>query len=503
MIVDDWLHAHACRRGSATALVTPSREVVTFAALDARAEDLRRRLRGAGVRRGDRVLTLLPSGCAFVELVHAAARAGAALAPLDPRSTVSEALRAAAVVRPRLVLAADGAGEAGSAVAGASGSRLWIGEPDGPPLGDVAPRGDEGQAPRIDLAAALTIVFTSGTSGPPRAVVLSAGNHLASARASAARLGVRAGDRWLACLPLHHVGGLAVLLRAAICGSAVVVQRGFDPAAVARALREDAVTQLSLVPTALRRLLAADAGPGALRVLLLGGARADRELVIAARARGWPVAPTYGLTEACSQVATARPQEEVPRDGFVGMPLTGTRVRVVRRDGGPAEPGESGRIEIRGPTIAPGVLDEQGSLGALATRGWLATSDLGFLDASGALTVIGRVDDVIVTGGENVAPEEVEGALLAHPGVADAGVAAVRDDEWGHVVCAWIVPRPGEAPTLEEVRRACAARLARHKLPRRLVLVATLPRTASGKLRRCALVDSIDGATEARETGRT
>jgi O-succinylbenzoic acid--CoA ligase len=490
----DWLHAAARTRGSALALVAPNGERITYAELDARAELLSRRLRAAGVARGDRVLALLPSGTALVELVHAVPRAAGVLAPLDPRSTAGEALRAAALVRSRVVVAAQGARAVATRVATACGADLSLGDPDEAPLRDAAVGHDASRASPVDLDTPHTIVFTSGTTGRARGVVLSAGNHLASARASVQRLGLRGHDRWLVCLPLHHVGGLAVLLRAAICGTSVVLQRGFAPDAVARALRDDAVTHLSLVPTALRRLLEArliEPRATALRVLLLGGARADLQIVREARARGWPVAPTYGLTEACSQVATARPSEELPCPGFVGHPLDGTRVRVLRVDGSAARPGESGMIEVAGPTVAPVVLDDGGTPRALAPRGWLSTADLGSLDAQGGLIVAGRADDVIVSGGENVAPEEVEGALLAHPDVADACVAALPDDEWGQVVCAWVVPRRGATPSLEELRRTCAERLARHKLPRRLVLVEELPRTTSGKLRRRALVESV------------
>ncbi len=282
-----------------------------------------------------------------------------------------------------------------------------------------------------------------------------------------------------------------MLVRAAVSATTVVLQRGFVVEDVVRALRDERITQLSLVPTTLRRLLASPgASPGALRTVLVGGARADHALVREARVRGWPAATTYGLTETCSQVATARPDEEVPHPGFVGAPLDGTRVRVVRADGEAVAAGEIGDVEVAGPTVACGALDDDGRVVPLTADGWLRTADRGTLDDRGCLTVLGRGDDVIVTGGENVTPEEIEGALLAHPRVADAGVAGIPDAEWGQTVCAWIVPR-GAAPTLDELRAACAARLARHKLPRRLVVLAALPRTASGKLRRRALAASL------------
>lgn len=499
MIVADWVHERARRRPSWPALATPDGAMIPYGALDERVATLALRLRARGIQRGERVLALLPAGTALVELLHACARAGAVLAPVDPRASAAEVERVIAAVRPRLVVAvpgaADGARQAARSAAdlGPSDVAVCVVEPDGEPLASdpTTPAAADGLVPpRIDLTAPHTIVFTSGTTGRPRGVVLSAGHHLASARAAAARLGAEASDRWLACLPLHHVGGLAVLLRAAIAGGTVILQRGFDPAAVARALQDDGVTQLSLVPTTLRRLLDVvdSTAPRALRVLLLGGARSERALVAAARARGWPVAPTYGLTETCSQVVTARPDDEVRDDGFVGMPLDGVDVRIVGADGGSARAGVPGVILLRGPMIAAGTLGDDGAIVPLAPSGWLRTADRGVLDERGCLTVLGRADDVIVSGGENVTPEEVEAALLAHPAVADAGVAGVPDAEWGQVVCAWIVPRAGVEPTLAELRDGCGVRLARHKLPRRLVLVSSLPRTASGKLKRRLLV---------------
>lgn len=493
MVVADWLNERARRRPSWPALVTPDGVVIPYGVLEERVATLAARLSARGPGKGERVLALLPGGTALVELLHACARTGVVLAPFDPRAGADEVTRVASCVRPRLVVAAPSAAEPARAAARAHGADLSIVEPDGIVLDDAPqPPGARSATPRIDRDAPHSIVFTSGTTGRPCGVVLSAGNHLASARAAMARLGAGQDDRWLACLPLHHVGGLAVLLRAVIAGGTVLLQRGFDPQAVARALHEDGVTQLSLVPTTLRRLLdVPDAAPGALRVLLLGGARSDRALVEAARARGWPVAPTYGLTETGSQVVTARPDQPVPGDGFVGTPLDGAEVRVVAPDGRTARIGEPGVIMVRGATVALGTLSDDGTIAPLASDGWLRTADRGVLDADGCLTVLGRADDVIVSGGENVTPEEVEDVLLGHPAVADAGVAGVADPEWGHVVCAWIVPRPGAEPTLAELRDGCSARLARHKLPRRLVLVSSLPRTPSGKLKRRLLAGSL------------
>jgi len=481
MTVPDWLARAAAARPSHPALVA-AEATLDFRALEREVARTAAGLRGLGLPAGARVGALLPNGVALVALVHAAPRAGVALVLLDPRTTEEEFARLTRRAGLAIVVAdattasrAEASGVPVARLPFASGARAAAG--GGPP-------------PAIDLETAHTVVFTSGTSGEAKPIVLTAGNHLWSAVGSAARLGAPRDERWLACLPLWHVGGLAVLLRSAIQATTVWLHARFEAEAVARALHDGGITAVSLVPTALARL-AGLRPPPRLRVALVGGAAASPELLRAAAGNGWPVAPTYGCTEAASQIATAAPGDPRALAGSVGLPLLATSVRIVRDDGQEAAAGESGEIHVHGPTVAPGVLAADGGLAPLAHDGWLRTTDLGTLDGDGALRVLGRRDDVIVTGGENVAPSEVEAVLARLPGVAEVAVAAVADAEWGQVVAAWVVPAPGTPqPTLESMRSAARTRLAPHKLPRRLYLVAALPRTAAGKLRRCALTEA-------------
>lgn len=473
MTVPDWLGRAAAARPRHPALVSAD-GTLDYRALDAEADAVAAALRALGLPAGARLGALLPNGVALVTLVHAAPRAGVLLVLLDPRATPDEV---AALARRAGVsaLVVDGST---AALATASGVPL-LRTPLRAPARVVATA-----PPALDLDAPHTVVFTSGTSGTPRPVVLTAGNHLWSAAGSAARVGAPSTERWLACLPLWHVGGLAVVLRSAIHATTMVLHGRFQAEAVARALHEDRVTALSLVPTALARL-ARDAPPRDLRCALVGGAAAAPSLLHEAAATGWPVAPTYGCTEAASQVATAAPGDPRALDGTVGVPLLATDVRVVRPDGASAAAGETGEIQVRGATVGPGILAADGGIEPLAVDGWLRTADLGALDHDGTLRVVGRRDDVIVTGGENVAPDEVEAVLATLSGVAEVAVRAVPDPEWGHAVAAWVVPPAGAAaPTLEALRDGARGRLAPHKLPRRLYVVRTLPRTASGKVRR-------------------
>jgi len=480
VIVPDWVNRQAAARPHHPAIVARS-GVTTWAALEERVARALVALRAAGIGPGARVATLLPNGSALVSLIHAAPRVGAALVPLDPRARPAEVARIVSVTRPSLVVVDERTPEP-AARAAANSARVSVED-----LFDVdQPATDP--APGLDLDAPHTIICTSGTSGGPKAVVLTAANHLWSALGSGARLGACPGDRWLACLPLWHIGGLAIVLRSAIFGFGTVLEPGFQIDAVTRALAQTGVTLISLVPTALARLLAAGVQPPAsLRCALIGGAAASPALLTRAQAAGWPVAPTYGSTEAASQIATAAPTDAAIFRGSVGHPLWPTRVRILRTDGSEATADEDGEIAVRGPTVAPGYLRSDGSIARGTVAGWLRTGDVGRRAADGTLTVLGRSDERIITGGENVAPAEVEAVLQQLPGVAEVAVAGIPDPEWGQAVTAWIVPRPGAELTLDGLRAAARAQLGPYKLPRRLVLVDALPRTASGKVRRRVL----------------
>ena len=314
------------------------------------------------------------------------------------------------------------------------------------------------------LAGGITRVMTSGTSGEPKPVLLTAANFEASARASTARLGTDPDDRWLCCLPLNHVGGLSILVRSAIHGSAAVIEPGFETDRVAALLAEGEVTIASLVPTQLVRLLEAGAPIQRPRLLLVGGGPLPLDVLEEALGRGATVVQTYGLTEACSQVCTLSPEEAQARAGSAGRPLDGTEVRV-----------EGGEILVRGPTVAPG---------AAAADGWLHTGDLGRLDEDGYLWVEGRRDDLIVTGGENVRPERVEAVLREHPAVAEAVVVGHEDREWGQAVVAFVVADGNATVDRRELLTHARAGLERHEVPKRIELIDALPRTRSGKVLR-------------------
>jgi O-succinylbenzoic acid--CoA ligase len=353
-----------------------------------------------------------------------------------------------------------------------------------PPTTEVGPR----LLRRLDTPAALC--FTSGTSGEPRGCVLTHGNFFWSALASARNLGVREGDLWLSCLPLHHVGGLSILTRSAYYGSAVLLHDRFDPERVLDAIDRQGVTLVSLVPPLLERLLRARGGrlfPTTLRAVLVGGGPCPRELLEEATELRLKALPTYGLTEAASQVTTLSPREWPAGLDTAGRPLAFIKVEIRDERGLKAPRGAEGEIVVSGPNVMAAYFEEREKDAEAWDGRWLKTGDIGAWDAAGRLVVLDRRSDRMVVGGENVSPAEVERALRSHPSVLDVAVAGVPAGSWGHEVAAAVVLRPGASLTLQGLRDHAMEALAGFKLPRRLHILRELPRSASGKLLRDAL----------------
>jgi o-succinylbenzoate---CoA ligase len=436
MQIEGWLERAAASAPRHVAIETPS-ECWTYAELLSLASAGAAYLSGLGVMPGDMVALALPPGASFAQALHACLLLGAIAVPVD--------LRFAPAERERIV----------------HGAKAIVDEPLPESSGASLP------ASRHELDATALIVHTSGTTATPRPVRLTYGNILWSALGSGVALGVDPRERWLCTLPLSHVGGLSILLRSAIYGTSAIVHERFETDRVLAALRDDGVTLVSLVATTLARLL--DAGlerPPSLRAALTGGGPVPGALVARASAAGVPVSLTYGLTETCSQVTTTPVVEIGGETPSAGPPLFCTRVWIA----------EDGEILVSGPTVAPS---------AELRDGWLQTGDLGTLDERGRLRVLGRKADTIVSGGENVAPAEVEAVLEAHPGVLEAAVLGREDEHWGEAVAAIVVARPGHQIEEAELHEHCARALAGFKVPKRFTITGErLPRTPSGKLLR-------------------
>lgn len=460
--------------------------------------DLERAVAGAaGVLReatrlaGNRVGILAANRPGFVYAVHAAARTGAVLVPLNWRHSAEELawqiddaqIGVLLVDEERLPVATE-------ACRGLPVQTFAI--------GDLEERQDDAgkvtPAPAVDLARDAVVVYTSGTSGRPKAACITYGNLWFSAVASSLHIGHAQNDVWLAVVPLFHIGGLSILFRGVIGATQVELHERFEPDRVRKAVA-GGVTLASLVPTMLERIVEQyheDPRASRLRCVLIGGGPAPSELIERSAKLGIPVSPTYGLTEASSQVTTLRPEDVLRKLGSSGQALPTTEIRVVD-GGGLAGPGQIGGIEVRGPTIFAGYAGRV-TQDTFSEDGWFATGDDGYLDEEGFLYVVDRRQDVIISGGENIYPAEVERVLMQHPSVADAGVVGMPSEAWGARPVAAVVWHGHDGTDVEAALLAhCRRRLAAYKAPDHVVVVANLPRSPSGKLLRRSLRELLSG----------
>jgi o-succinylbenzoate---CoA ligase len=413
---------------------------------------------------------LLPAHQAGGRLLEALAAAldgtGPALLPLDPalpRARIDELIAAFA---PTSVETFDDSQRLSRA------RRAW--------KADVAAaRSSRRVSPRAAGVAddVAVVLATSGSTGTPKGAELTAQALLASARASLARLEAAPGERWLCCLPVHHISGLGVLVRSLLSGSEPVVRDRVDAGVVAWTADDPArCGYVSLVPTQLRRLLDAGAPLAGFRAILLGGAAIPGGMIEEAAAAGARIVTSYGMTETCGGCV------------YDGVPLDGVQIAA----------GADGTIRIAGPVLFSGYRLAPDLTRAVLRGGWFVTSDLGEVTAAGRLVVRGRADDVINTGGEKVVAGEVEQVLRGCPGVRDAVIVGIPDADWGQLVTAVVVPADAAAPpALEELRAYIRDRLPRPAAPRAVVVVSALPMLGSGKPDRQRISDIAAGRAKA------
>ncbi|MEZ4278379.1 MAG: o-succinylbenzoate--CoA ligase [Myxococcota bacterium] len=516
-----WIAQIASHPGDREALVFADR-AHSWSELVRAARATADRLAGIGLRAGDLVAVLAPPSPAGVVLFHALLERRIVLMPVNTRLTEPEIVRALAGAAVSALFVSDAIDPAlARRVAAAAGCALVcfsasaaelapaldriagavdaiaatgsaIGAEPGAATGS-APGESAGDARRDALARddAALVLLTSGTSGRSKAAVLGFDNLIASAEASARLLGSEASDRWLLCMPLFHIAGLSILVRAARSGACVVLEPRFEAAQIAALVEAQEITQISLVATTLAQLLEARGdrpAPASLRVVLVGGGPAPESLLERAIALGYPIAPTYGLTEAASQVATRPPRAQ---GGLVALP--GVEVRIVDGADQPVPVGREGEIQLRGPIVMRGYLGDPEATARALRGGWLATGDVGRLDAAGGLRILDRRSDLILSGGENVYPAEIESVLAEHPDIVEAGVVGVADARFGARPFAFVVWRAGAARDEARLAAWCRTRLAGYKVPIAFRAVEALPRNASGKLLRRMLAREAAG----------
>src|SRR5262245_35194581 len=497
----NWFLQRALRTPERPALAFENR-ILSYAEMQQRIEQLAGRLDRLGVRQGDRVAYLGINQPTFLFALFATVRLGAIFVPLNFRLAGSEV--------------AANVGDAGASVLIAdtqhrnlvnsvrtdlSSVRHFVteGASEGwQPIDDGGHVGTETVLADADDVA--VIMYTSGTTGRAKGAMLTHGNLWWNNTSAMHQFDVLASDVTLAAAPLFHIGGLNVMTLVTLQkGGLVLLHPGFDAATALADMQRHRVTTMFGVPTMFQFMVQhpsfANTDLSSLRLLICGGAPCPEPLLKAWQARGVPIEQGYGLTETAPMVSFLAPEYALSKLGSSGRPPLFTEMRLVEHDGTPVtEPRAKGEILTRGPNVMRGYWQNpEATAQAIDSDGWFHTGDVGWLDSDGFLTISDRVKDMIISGGENIYPAEIENVLDQHPGISEAAVIGVPDANWGEAVCAIIALKPGHRLDLEQLREFSEAKLARYELPRRLEIVQSLPRNAEGKIVKRQLREQFGG----------
>ena len=463
---------------------------LTYAELDSRATRLAAGLAARGLRRGDRLATLTTTSPDHVATFFACARLGVALQPVSWRLASAEVAYQLEDAEPSLLLASDDYAE----LARKAGTKVEIARIGDPTL---EADGEVEDVARDDDP--LLLVYTSGTTGKPKGALLSHANCFWTNLSFDRTTSLRDGDVVLQVLPQFHVGGWNVQpLLAWWKGATVVLEPAFDAARALDLIAEHGVTTMMGVP-ATYLFLAQEPGfavadLSSLRLAVVGGAPMPEALLETWIARGIEIVQGYGLTEAAPNVLCLPPEEATRKLGFAGKPYPHVDVALRDADTGALVEGTgTGELVVRGPNVFAGYWRNAEATEAAFADGWLLTGDVAERDAEGFYRIAGRIKDMVISGGENVYPAEIEDVLHAHPAVLEAAVVGVPDERWGEACAAFVVLREGSNVGTEELQRLCRDQLARFKVPKTFAFVDALPRSSMGKV----LKDELRaGATE-------
>jgi len=478
------------------AFLTPNRiavqyreEEVTFLQLHEAAAKRAKQLAAIGVSRGDVVALLMNNSLEMIKIIHGLYYIGAIVLLQNTRLTPTELEWQLSDSKAKFLVVDD---ELAERVAGFKSIHITK-------TSDFSFLQEREYLIRneYDLDDIATIMYTSGTTGKPKGVLQTYGNHWWSAVGSVLNLGLKETDSWLAAVPFFHISGLSILMRSVIYGISVYVMRGFDAEKANKAIMEGKATIMSVVNTMLQQMvskLGDNTYPTTLRCMLLGGGPAPRALLEFCRDKGVPVYQTYGMTETASQIVTLAPEYSLAKLGSAGKPLFSAQIRI-EKDGRKAAANEPGEIVVKGPSVTKGYLNREDVTAEVMRDGWFYTGDIGYLDEEGFLYVLDRRSDLIISGGENVYPAEIEAVLLSHEAVEEAGVTGISDETWGQVPCAFVKMSKGHHVTEIELYNFCKERLAKYKVPKHIYFVDELPRNASKKLLRRKLLELISGST--------
>ncbi|GGD06193.1 o-succinylbenzoate--CoA ligase [Pontibacillus salipaludis] len=481
----NWLDQRAFLTPERVALVTED-EILTFSELQKRTKEMASRLSSLGIQKDEHIAVYAKSSVEMVQMIHALSYLGAVGVMLNTRLTIEELVFQVTDSSCAYIIGEDSFKD----------TLKEIGkQTETPSLSFEELKGYQtvpsSMFEEVIMDAPYTILYTSGTTGSPKGVMLSYSNHWWSAVSSALNLGITEKDQWLAALPLFHVGGLSILMKSVIYGMPVHLHTSFDIEAVHDAIMNKGVTTVSVVSVMLDGLLdrlGSERYPANFRGMLLGGGPAPEVLLHKAAEKSVPVFQTYGMTETASQIVTLSPDYALDKIGSAGKPLFPAQLSI-ELDGKPTSAHEIGEIVVKGPMVTAGYYRRPETNEDTIQQGWLRTGDLGFKDEDGFLYVVDRRKDLIISGGENIYPAEIEGVLSSLEKVKEVGVVGKEDEKWGSVPVAFIVVREGMALTREDIAAFQKEHLASYKQPKEIYFVNHLPRNATNKLLRRELAN--------------
>jgi len=471
-VIPHWLTKQADLHPNGLAIEMDNGEKITFHELKEKSEQLAKKLAGSGIKKNDRIGILATNSITMVAIIHALSYLGAVSVLLNIRLTEREMNFQLNDAGVSLLLTADSLQEQGektNAEVVQSFSEIKKLEQKEIEL-----------KKEINLADPYTIIYTSGTTGFPKGVVHTYGNHWWSAISSALNLGLKPTDKWLIPLPVFHVSGLSTMIKSVIYGMPVYLMKKFNTETMHQALLFKNITIASVVTMMVSRLVErlpeGESYPAHLRCLLLGGGPAPESLLEKAKEKKVPVFQSYGMTETTSQIVTLRAQDALRKIGSAGKPLMPAQLKI-----NPLSNDDSiGEIQVKGPMVTNGYYNRDKENRELFDQGWLHTGDLGYMDDEGYLYVVDRRSDLIISGGENIYPTEIENVLAEIPEVKEAAVTGKADEKWGEVPVAFVVMNEEVQP--EDMMNYLKKHLAKYKLPKEIHFVEELPRNASNKL---------------------
>ncbi len=485
--IPHWLEKQYELQPEATAIEYSERQSLSYSALREESRGLARGLMNEGVKAGDHVAILSSNRIEFPVCIHALSYIGAVVICLNIRLTPEElAYQMKDAEISALIVDPDFEDKSLRSV-----EKVSLNHIDFINMSRL-PKSDEpfDLKEQLCLDDVFTMMYTSGTTGKPKAVMHTYGNHWFSAIGSALNLGLSQSDKWLICLPMFHVGGFSLLMKNVIYGMPIRLLSHFNARVINNEIRHHGVTMVSVVTVMLQRLirdLEQENYPSSFRCFLLGGGPVPKPLLKKASEKGIPVFQTYGMTETSSQIATLSPGDAFNKLGSAGKALAPATLKVMV-DGIPAKAYETGEIYVKGPMVSRGYYKRPGN-----NSEYLATGDAGYLDEEGFLYVVDRVKDMIISGGENIYPAEIESVIMGLEEVEEVGVAGAADEEWGEVPVAFVVLRAGAELSFEKLVTYCRQHLASYKTPKQLFIIQELPRNASNKIVRRKLFEHAQG----------